>query len=343
MESTQLIHEAIRNAVLHTEELFGSKHRVGQLQSDNYGRGSLTPFYSAASMHYTPAKAGNAKAKIVERFNAQFNHDYCQWESNWSGVNITSSPENQPNGEYLSKIRKSFPDALGCRAQIEHMIEVDRAKKREAYVSAYSDLPETERYLMSDEYFYLHLCERTHRTLQLQHNGITHQLQGVKKTYESFDIHFREQSHRAWQLCYAPEDRSRVLAVSEDGALRFMLHEVHEQPMALRDRSAGDAVRLQEVSSFNSKMKEYIMDEIDEDRQVMASLLAENRKLQEALSKFILPDSDGNYKDRRSELRESAATLLQGYEDTSRKQEENAWQVRQQEYLEKKVDLNQYL
>lgn len=342
-ESTQLIHEAIRNAVVHTEELFGQKHRVGQLQSDNYGRGSLTPFYRAASMHYTPAKAGNAKAKIVERFNAQFNHDYCQWESNWSGVNITSSPDNQPNGEYLSKIRKSFPDASGCRAQIERMIEIDRGKKREAYVSAYSDLPETERYLMSDEYFYLHLCERTHRTLRLQHNGITHQLQGVKKTYESFDIRFREQSHRAWQLCYAPEARSRVLAVSEDGALRFLLHEVYEQPMALRDRTEGDADQLQAVSTFNAKMKEYIMDEIDEDRAAMAALLSENRKLQEALSKFVLPDSEGRYKDRQSELRETATTLQHNYEEAAQKQEDKTWRARQEEYLRNKIDINQYL
>ena len=44
-ETPELIKAALRNAANHTSELFGRRYRVNQLQSDNYGRGNLTPIY----------------------------------------------------------------------------------------------------------------------------------------------------------------------------------------------------------------------------------------------------------------------------------------------------------
>lgn len=71
-ETPELIKAALRNAANHTAELFGTRYRVNQLQSDNYGRGNLTPTYKVMGDKYTPARAHNAKAKVVEPFFGYF-------------------------------------------------------------------------------------------------------------------------------------------------------------------------------------------------------------------------------------------------------------------------------
>ena len=77
-----------------------------QLQSDNYGIASLTPFYSAMAHLHTPAAVGNAKSKIIEPYFMYLNKNYCQTQPNWSGFGITSKKDNQPNTEFLDKNKK---------------------------------------------------------------------------------------------------------------------------------------------------------------------------------------------------------------------------------------------
>ena len=77
-ETPELIKAALRNAANHTAELFGRRYRFNQLQSDNYGRGNLAPVYQIMGEKYTPARAHNAKSKVIEPFFNQFNRKYCQ-------------------------------------------------------------------------------------------------------------------------------------------------------------------------------------------------------------------------------------------------------------------------
>ncbi len=42
-----------------------------------------------------------------------------------------------------------------------------------------------------------------------------------------------------WAVKYDPDNLDHVLAVNEDGSLRFMLERKHVQPMALADRREG--------------------------------------------------------------------------------------------------------
>ena len=84
-ENTDLIKAALRNAVNHTEELFGYKHKVFQVQADNYGSKIMTPIYKGVAKKYIPTKVGNAKAKVIEPWFRSFNKNHCQREVNWSG------------------------------------------------------------------------------------------------------------------------------------------------------------------------------------------------------------------------------------------------------------------
>lgn len=67
-ESPALIREALRNAIRHARELFGARYKPLQLQSDNYQKGVMVPFYEAMTVHYIPAALHNAKAKIIEPY-----------------------------------------------------------------------------------------------------------------------------------------------------------------------------------------------------------------------------------------------------------------------------------
>ena len=66
-ETPELIKAALRDAANHTAELFGCRYYSNQIQSDNYGRGTLKPLYQIMSDIYTPARAHNAKSKVIDR------------------------------------------------------------------------------------------------------------------------------------------------------------------------------------------------------------------------------------------------------------------------------------
>ena len=118
-ESPELIKEALRNAAKHTQELFGTMYRTHQVQSDRYAIKNLTPYYELVANHSTPARAKNAKAKIIEPYFKRLNKGYCQLQPNWSGFGITSGKESQPNNEYLNKYKKNFQiGRASCRERV---------------------------------------------------------------------------------------------------------------------------------------------------------------------------------------------------------------------------------
>lgn len=122
-ETPELIKAALRNAANHTAELFGRRYYSNQIQSDNYGRGNLKPIYQIMGDIYTPARAHNAKSKVIEPFFNYFNRKYCQLCTNWGGFGITSNKDLQPNSEFLNKHRHSFPTEEECRQQLTAFIE----------------------------------------------------------------------------------------------------------------------------------------------------------------------------------------------------------------------------
>jgi hypothetical protein len=334
-ETPTLIREALRNAVNHTAELFGTRHKVGQLQTDRYSVKSLKPFYEAISDKFTPARAHNSKAKVIEPYFKRLNKKFCQLMPNWSGFGVTANKKSQPNSEYLNKIRKSFPDEDGCRIQIDRMIELERAAVQQKYIAAYAELPSGER-LTITEGEYLHLLgEKTGFTNRISAMGIVASIAGQKREFDSFDPKFRKLAHVDWTLKFDPNEPERVLAENIDGTLRFMLQEKYEQPMALRDRKEGDADQLRLVRGFNKEMKSEILELMGSDHQIVDELFDTNPKLNDTLTKLVLTDSNGQHKNNKSQSRLAAAT------HNDEKQSE--WEAQQSEYLNDKVDIDKYL
>ena len=301
-ENPELIKAALRNAANHTAELFGIRYRVNQLQSDNYGRGNLTPTYKVMGAKYTPARAHNAKAKVIEPFFGYFNKKYCQLCVNWSGFGITSNKNLQPNSEFLNKHRHSFPTADECRQQLAAFVERERAEKREQYVALFAELPEERRLPLSDEQYLLTFGAETGYQNAIEGTGLRPTIGGIKRDYDCFNPKFREYAHVRWAVKYDPDNLDNVLAVNEDGSLRFMLERKHVQPMALAERVEGDSEQLARVHGFNKQLEENITERLALAQGNVDQLFNDNQQLDVA-TRLLLCDSRGQNKNNKQTRR----------------------------------------
>jgi len=343
-ETPALIKQALRNAITHTKELFGERHKVLQLQTDNYGKGTLTPFYEVASEKYTPARIKNAKSKVIEPYFSYLNKKYFSLMENWSGFGVASGSKRQPNSEMLNKIKSNFPTEQECAAQIAYVIDQERRLKVVDYVNAYNELHEADRLIMSNSDYLYYLGVSTGYTNKLTGNGIVAKIEGVKREFDTLDQRFRKHIHTDWELRYDPADLTQVLAVSNDGQLRFELFEKYVQPMALYDRKEGDAAKLAEVDNFNKQLKESIISTVAEDHQLVSGVFERNEQLEGTLTKLILTDSTGNHKNNRNSARLAGAQKLIAKQVRQAEREEvKSWKQEQESYLDSKVDVQKYI
>ncbi len=302
-ECVALITEALRNAMNHTAELFGQRYKADQIQSDHYAMKSLNPLYAACADKYIPARVGNAKAKPVERYFRSLNDDYCKMMKNWSGYGITADKHKQPNSDALNAYRHEFPDEEGCRKQIAAIIAAERAKKREAYLQGWEKVRGELRRPMSDEQYLLTFGSETGYKNALEGSGLNVRILGQRRQYDTTDIAFRKYSHVRWNVKYDPEHLETVLAVNDDGSLRFVLREKYVQPMALADRREGDAEQLALIAAANKRLEAHVADTLADAQQKVEVLFRQNPQLDNVLTRALIVDSRGQHKDRRNEKR----------------------------------------
>ncbi len=311
-ECAQLITEALKNAVNHTAELFGQRYRANQIQSDHYAIKTMSPIYAACGEKFTPAKIGNAKAKPIERYFGRLNHTYCQLHPNWSGYGVTSDKDKQPNADWLNSKRHEFPDEAGVREQIARIITMERSQKVAEYVKGWENVADDRRLPMTTEQYLLTFGEQTGYKNALEGSGLNIRLLGMRRSYDCFDVEFRRHSDVRWSVKFDPNNLEEVLAVNEDGSLRFMLTEKYVQPMALADRKEGDAEKLAEVTEFNNhKLIPHVIEAQVESQRLVEQLFSNNPQLENTLSRSLLCDSNGQHKDRRNERRLKQAQVIE--------------------------------
>ncbi|MCX7100097.1 MAG: hypothetical protein NTX38_01015, partial [Methylobacter sp.] len=272
-ETPELIKAALRNAVDHTAELFGQRYRAHQLQSDHYAIKALTPLYEGMAEKVTPARVKNAKV------------------------------------DFLNKNRKNFPDAEACTYQIARIIQLERDEKINRYMELWGKTAEEHKLPLSwANYLYYFGAETGFRNM-LQGNGLLMTIDGIKHDYDCYDLSFRDHASTRWAVKYDPTDTTKVLAINEDGTLRFELEEKYIQPMALKDRKPGDYKQLERVKEFNN----VLIETITEKRKISATAIGEmfesNPKLNDTLTKLILVDSKGQHKNERNSNRLGEAAV----------------------------------
>lgn len=349
-ETPELIKTALRNAYQHTKELFENYYRPNQLQTDNYALKALRPLYEACSQHFTPARVKNAKAKPVEPYFRRLNDNYCKLFDNWSGHNVNSGSANQPNSEYLNKIRHSFPDERGARMQLESIIEAERNQKQAEFKAAFNSVANEYKSALSLPIYLRYLGEISKHTNRLHHDGVRPTINGQVLWFDSFDLNFRQNAHQDWAVMYDPDDLKNILvanATSRNGKLvdvigtyEFLLEQKHVQPMALAERTEGDALKLQEVKNFNNQITNYITEERKKNAKELEELFLAP-KLKDTLAKHLIVDSVGRHKDNKSinRLNENARELIEIQKLTEPINLTNEVQ----QYNKLKVNLNDYL
>lgn len=354
-ETPELIKEALRNAYQHVYELFGGYFRPYQLQSDNYSISKLKPLYEAVSQHFTPAKVKNSKAKVIEPYFNTINKQYCKLFDNWSGHNVNSGSANQPNSEFLNKIRHQFPDQYGCYQQLVSIIEQERSKKQPEFKKAFNSISIEFKSELQLPVYLRYLGEVSTHTNRLEGSGLNVTLGGQKLCFDSFEPNFRKQSHQDWAVFYDPQDLSQVLvtnAKSKNGKLEeivgtyeFVLEQKYIQPMALADRKEGDALKLQEVKNYNNLLTDYITDRVKETAQLNEQFFSENPQLNDTLAKHLLVNSHGQHKDIKSSnrLAQPAKEVFEAQNLKIEKDTETSFAEQINQYNKEKINLNDYL
>ena len=330
-ECTALIRTALRNAVKHTKELFGMRYKPLQLQSDNYQKKAMTPFYQAMTKYYTPAAVGNAKSKIVEPYFNEINRNYCQLLPNWSGHNITANPDNQPNIEIINHNRRIVPTEDECVAQIHEIVRLEREKKIAAYMEAWANTPDERKIPFCDEEYLMLMGETSGRTNRLSGQGLMIEMMGERINYESFKMELREHYNEDWVVRYDPDDLSQVLIVNakatkghrvleEVGTLAYMMQRTMKVPMALADQKPEHFEYRKKVREFNDEFERRYVEKQEQVDNVLETLREElpaigrNRLLDRAL----ITDSRGSHKDRRYDERDGVEEALVIEETTRR-------------------------
>ncbi|MGJ5643241.1 hypothetical protein [Formosa sp. S-31] len=345
-ETPELIKEALQNAMQHAREMFGDFYMPFELQMDNYAFKTLKSTYKEITRNISPASVGNAKAKVIEPYFNQINKKYCKLLNNWSGHNVNSGSKNQPNSEYLNKIKKQFPDQLGCIKQIESIINAERSKKGKQFGENWLSTQPEHKTIMTDESYLLTFGNNTGFTNKLKGDGLILTIHGEKYAYDSFDINFRHHADKDWSIQYDVNDLSKVLAVSADGKERFMLEQKYVQPMALANRKEGDEQELNRVRQFNKSVVNMIVEERAENSRLIEPLLT-RPELNDTLAKHLLSDSMGQHKNHKSAARlntkEKAQKLALKQEKKETRKQNKSFLDEQLEYYQDKVNINDYL
>lgn len=318
-ESPALIREALRNAIQHTKELFGERYKPLQLQSDNYQKKVMVPFYEAMTKYYTPAALGNAKSKIVEPYFKHLNVEYCQKQANWSGFGITADKDNQPNLEVLNQNHKFIPDEATVIAQLEAIIAQERAKKIDAYRAAWERTEEARKMPFGIEEYLMLMGETTGRTNKITGSGLFIEFMGERICFDSFDLSLRDHYNEDWIVRFDPDDMSQVLVSNakrlksgrvdkEIGTLQYILQRDIKVPMALADQQPEHFEYRTRVDRFNNEMAEKVKEKAkDVDRRITTIC----QRIPEiaagtVLDRYLITDSLGQHKDVRSKMRDDA-------------------------------------
>lgn len=314
-ECDALIKEALTNAVKHARQLFGQRYMPVQMQCDNYHKKSLFPFYEEMTKYLTPAEVKNAQAKIVEPFFKYLILEYFQKFPNFSGFGITASKEIQPNTAWLNEHRHLIPTEEETIRRINQVMEMERAKKIEAYMKAWERTPEDRRLRFDDEKYLLLMGERGKRTNKLEARGIILERNGMQYVYDSLDRSLLDHLGTSWVVRYDPDDMGRVLITNagkkgtkdegkELATLRYMLEEKEAIPMALIDQQPEHFEQRQRIRDFNETLKKEIIKQAEQDVDIIRENVYSNALPgHNILERLLITDSRGQHKDNRNLLK----------------------------------------
>lgn len=352
-ENTELIRMALRNAIIHMQDLFGATYRPWQLQSDRYGLKNLTPFYGAIANIHTPAAVGNAKSKIIEPYFKYLNKEYCQKHFNWSGFNVTASKEHQPNIERLNEIKQTLPDKAGVIEQINRFMYKERMRKVEDFRTRWNNMPLEEQVTLTPMQC-LEVFGTDHKELNsVTGQGLIASINGQQFTFDSFDPAFRNlQFATRFKITYDSTDFSQVLATTEDGKQKFILHNKQTIGMGYKNTTPEQLQYHQQIRDFNTTRKEEIIQTYLLDDAIVEDVLANtplNLNIEDEAALKLMFTMDGQQKEKLQDAK-GLRKIQQQVQRTEAKEEQKAIALENKnhheqhhDYLKSNTDISKYL
>ncbi len=352
-ENTELIRMALRNAVIHMQDLFGAAYRPWQLQSDRYGLKNLTSFYSGISHLYTPAAVGNAKAKIIEPWFKYYNKKHCQKKRNWSGFNVNSQKKNQPNVEALDVIKRTFPDKATLIETINRDMLNERLSLVEDFKRRWQQTPQDDQVTLTPAQCIEVFGKPHDEWNSISGQGLIATLDGRLMTFDSFEPAFRAlQFSTRFKIIYDSCDFNQVLAITEDGKQKFLLHNKVTIGMGYKNTTPEQLEYHQQIKEFNSQRKEDIIQTYLLDDAIVEDIIANtplNLSNQDELDLKLMFTTNGQQKEalqdakglKRIQQKEKQTAAIEDKKETVLVNKN--WEQEQAAYRASKTDFNQYL
>jgi hypothetical protein len=299
--TADLVRLAFLDAMHHIKELTGSWYLPHQLQTDNWGKGTLTPFYQSIAT-YTPATAKVARAKYIEQAFGTKWHQALRFYPNYAGNNITAKAKI--NEDHLALMKKEFPSKDMAPQQIEHFISQMRSiineetgkTRQQEWLDAFMASPKSQERKISEMQMMTLFGIQHDYSNKISNRGLTPTLNGIERVFEIPEEFYLDTVGKTVNVFYDPLDFSRVL-VTDGASLRFMAYEYEKLPSAIADFKPGDRARLQQKLNEKRRHVEYLASQ-KANRQ---SILAANKISAESLlqagvqQKELMQDALNNY------------------------------------------------
>lgn len=261
VDNIELTKAAVKNAVAHMRELSGHYVLPHQTQSDRLGHKELGRWYDTMGITFTPAKARNARAKVIEPYFRHHHEQYVQpFYANWSGHNITAAVRNQPNPDHLERIKRQFPSEAEVVEQIHEAFARERAEKAEAFFAAIEGMEQDMlKRINRGRFLELFGTAHTHENA-LTNRGLCPTLLGEERVYNLMQHDFQQWVGTGFNVVFDPADLSTILATAREGSLRFLVGEIAPTPMALADHTPATRAQLKAVEDFKKELGQQAID-----------------------------------------------------------------------------------
>jgi hypothetical protein len=266
-ENSELALKAWKNACLNTGAM------PYEVKVDNFARTKLHPVYqklSAKPEFFAPSAVGNARDKVIEAFFGRLYGQITRIHENASGRNITA--KEQPNRDFLNKIKKNFPTEDGVTQQIANDMVLWNgiARKSKGGISLeqeWRDADHSEDRPFTD-FHRLEIFGQEHsHTNRLTNKGVEVTIGGLTRRYMKMDIDFYQSIGTSYQVKFDKDDYSKIMVVSEDNQ-KHVLEERQAIPMAKKDMQEGDRKALNAQLDFKKQVMNMVVEK-QKDRHKM--------------------------------------------------------------------------
>lgn len=277
-ENSQLIKQALRNAMKYIKETLGNYYYFGEYITDRFGSDDLKKSYGLIAGRHKFSNKDNPNDKPIEQWFKQLNKR-CQMEWNWTGYGNQSKTKHNTDLTSQTEYKKHQKTKAENLEQInEIMVELQK-QKLSVWLAMFDQnalKPMTEEdYLIALGEYRMKQNGKDRETYRLSHKGIKIVRNYEETYYQTFDTTFKEYALVKWHIIEDPEDPAKVLAVSPDGTLTYMLHAQQSSPMAISDRTEQHNKYDAQIEEHNKRLIKQIVAGHDENYNAALAIFKE--------------------------------------------------------------------